>query len=100
LTREAFALYVRHLRRPTGILAIHVTNSYLDLRPVVIAAARHYNLHWAWVHSNGDGRISADSEWMLLSYGALRKSSGDISALPAVRLWTDDYSNLLQILGK
>jgi hypothetical protein len=100
LTREAFALYVRHLHQPTGILAIHVTNSYLDLRPVVIAAAQHYNLHCAWIQANGDGRISADSEWMLLSYGDLPKSSGDISVLPPVRLWTDDYSNFLQILRK
>ena len=100
LTREAFAVYLRHLRSPTGILAIHITNTYLDLRPVAAAAARHYGLHFAWIRSAGDGRISSDSEWMLLSYGELPKSSGDLSALRPVRLWTDDFSNLLQILRK
>ncbi len=34
LTREAFQLYFRHLNR-TGILAVHVSNRYLDLEPVV-----------------------------------------------------------------
>jgi hypothetical protein len=100
LTREAFAVYLRHLHKPGGILAIHVTNTYLDLRPVVIAAAEHYGLHSAWIHASGDGRISTDSDWMLLSGGELPKSSGDISAIRSVRLWTDDYSNLLQLLRK
>ena len=39
LTREAFALYFRHLK-PTGILAVHVSNRYLDLVPVVSRNAR------------------------------------------------------------
>jgi hypothetical protein len=99
LTREAFAVYLRHLHQPTGILAIHITNTYLDLRPVVIAAAEHYGLHSAWIRASGDGRISSDSDWMLLSYGTLPKS-GDISAIRSVGLWTDDYSNLLQLLRK
>ncbi len=100
LTREAFADYLRSLRQPAGILAIHITNSYLDLRPVVIAAAEHYSLRFAWIHSDADGRVSTGSEWMLLTHGELPKSSGDLLAVPPARLWTDDYSNLLQILRK
>src|SRR5258708_40362705 len=34
LTKEAFALYLRHLNRG-GILAIHTSSTYLDLAPVV-----------------------------------------------------------------
>jgi len=100
LTREAFAVYLRRLHKPTSILAIHITNTYLDLRPVVIAAAEHYGLHSTWIHATGDGRVSSDSEWMLLAYGELPKSSGDLSTLRPARLWTDDHSNLLQILRK
>lgn len=100
LTREAFAVYIRSLRKPAGILAIHITNTYLDLRPVVIAAAEHYGFHFAWIHAAGDGRIASDSDWMLLSFGELPKSSGDLSTLRPARLWTDDYSNLIQILKK
>jgi hypothetical protein len=32
LTQEAFEIYFRQLRRPSGILAIHISNAYLDLR--------------------------------------------------------------------
>jgi spermidine synthase len=34
LTKEAFALYFQHLK-PSGILAIHISNNYLNLAPVV-----------------------------------------------------------------
>lgn len=38
MTREAFGLYYR-LLKPNGVLAIHLTNRYLDLQPVVQALA-------------------------------------------------------------
>ena len=34
LTQEAMDLYFRHLR-PDGILAVHISNRYLDLQPVL-----------------------------------------------------------------
>src|SRR5262249_23678636 len=37
LTKEAFELYLSHLARPDGILAIHISNRQLDLAPVVRA---------------------------------------------------------------
>ena len=40
LTLEAFYAYRRHLA-PEGWLAVHITNRYLDLRPVMAAAAQH-----------------------------------------------------------
>jgi hypothetical protein len=100
LTREAFAVYLRRLGQPDGILALHITNTYLDLRPVVLAAAEHYGLHSRWIQATGDGSISSDSEWMLLSRAELPGASGDLSRLRPVGPWTDDYSNLLQILRK
>ncbi len=39
LTREAFAIYRRHLQ-PRGLLMIHISNRYIDLRPVIAAAAK------------------------------------------------------------
>ena len=100
LTREAFAVYLGHLRQPDGVLAVHITNTYLDLRPVVVAAAENYGLRAAWIQATGDGRISSDSEWMLLSRGQLPGVSGQLAKLRRVRPWTDDYSNLLDILRK
>lgn len=106
LTQEAFEIYFRQLRRPSGILAIHVTNTYLDLRPVVIGAAEHFGYKAVWVHSRGDGRLSEGAEWVLLSRNSLplgsdlggSELSKDSSSSRDNRPWTDDYSNLLQIL--
>ena len=69
LTLEAFETYVRSLKRSSGILAVHITNSYLDLRPVVFAAARRLGLQATWIHSAGDGRATSASNWVLLSTG-------------------------------
>ena len=38
LTREALALYFHHLK-PNGILALHISNRYLDLVPVCARGA-------------------------------------------------------------
>jgi spermidine synthase len=43
LTKEAFELYLKQLK-PDGVLAVHVSNRYLDLKPVVARLAEHYNL--------------------------------------------------------
>jgi len=108
LTQEAFEIYFRQLSRPSGILAIHVTNTYLDLRPVVIGAAEHSGYKAVWVHSRGDGRLSEGAEWVLLSRDSLplgsdlgaSELSKDSSSSRNNRPWTDDYSNLLQILKR
>ena len=39
LTKEAMALYFHHLK-PDGILAVHISNRYLDLEPVVEGESR------------------------------------------------------------
>jgi hypothetical protein len=107
LTQEAIAVYFRQLNKPGGILAFHITNTYLDLRPVIISAADHFGLNVVWVHAMGDGLLSVESDWMLLSQGELPSTDKDASllgrrdlTLPAIRPWTDDYSNLLQIFRR
>jgi hypothetical protein len=108
LTQEAFEIYFRHLRRPSGILAIHITNAYLDLRPVVVGAAEHFGYKAVLVNSAGDGRLSQDAQWMLVSRNSFapasqlntRELSKEGSNLRSNHLWTDGYSNLLQILKR
>ncbi len=108
LTLEAFEIYLRQLRKPSGILAIHVTNSYVDLRPIVLAAANHFGLKTVSVHSSGDGRAAESADWMLLSQDSKilefdNTGSANGEQIPRSRLirpWTDDYSNLLQILSR
>jgi len=50
LTIEAFEVYLRELT-PDGILAIRVTNRYLDLQPIIQVIANHFGLTSGRVHS-------------------------------------------------
>ena len=67
LTIEAFELYLRRLKNPGGVLAVNVTNTFLDLRPVVVAAAERLGLASVWVHCDGNGRVSYTNDWVLVS---------------------------------
>jgi len=105
LTVEAFRTYLRHLK-PGGILAVHISNRYLDLVPVVQQAARRLSLEVRQVESDDDDEAGVyRSDWMLLSAspvpfeGELLKEAAErIDAVPRVRLWTDDYSDVYRIL--
>lgn len=105
LTVEAFRTYLRHLK-PGGILAIHVSNRYLDLLPVVAKAAQQLSLHVRQIYSEDDYAIGVfRSDWLLLSESmdafddeALQAEAKPLEAQPGIRLWTDDYSDLRRIL--
>lgn len=100
LTREAFAAYFRVLRSD-GVLAIHLTNRYLELAPVVEAAAGSLGKHVVEVHNMADReRQILASDWALVSgrEDALKEFGDPGSGAKKVHLWTDDYSNLYQVL--
>ena len=104
LTREAFALYRRHLGE-RGVVAVHVTNRYVDLEPVVRGAARALGLRALHVPSFERG-VLWPSDWMLVSSDPWPEQDEAIGAasLPARGLadvlWTDDWSNLLRVLKR
>ena len=67
ITREAFQLYRRHLK-PGGILAVNVSNRYLDLRPVMERAASELGwkaLYFSFVPESED-TICNSVSWVLL----------------------------------
>jgi len=104
LTQEAFALYLRHLR-PAGILALHLSNYHLDLGPVVQQLADRSGLAAALIVNLGDGERVSHSIWMLATRERAFLAQSEIAARTAprpnyagLRPWTDDYSNLLQVL--
>ena len=69
LTAEAMQIYTRHLS-DHGILAVHISNSYFDLEPVVRALAEDSGLD-ARVQTcdrGADAGVAFDSVWMLLSH--------------------------------
>jgi hypothetical protein len=104
LTREAMKLYWRHLN-PNGVLAVHISNRYLDLQPVVLGEARALGkLARVADTEDDDSQDVFGATWVLVADPAYgfgpeeTERSAEIGSKRTVRLWTDDYSNLLQIL--
>ncbi len=105
LTKEAFEIYLQHLK-PDGILAINVSNRYFDLAPEVYRLADELNVGATLIEDVGDGVQSYDSIWMLLTRNRDFLKLPIIAARSAPRpptparlpVWTDDFSNLLQML--
>ena len=105
LTKEAFALYLSHLK-PGGILAFHASNLHLWLAPVVKRLADDAGWPSFWVQNGPDeGRLVDRAEWVLVTRNkdfiqGLQAGHPDtgIPLRPDIRLWTDDYNSLYQIL--
>ncbi|WP_035374811.1 fused MFS/spermidine synthase [Pseudoduganella violaceinigra] len=101
LTTEAFNIYFRHLK-PDGVLAIHISNRYLNMAPVVKRAADNFHRAAFLSESKSDyARGVTAATWVLvgqrdrlLPYAALH----ELPPAPDVRPWTDDYSSLLGIM--
>src|SRR6266511_2400419 len=104
-TKEAFALYLAHLASD-GIIAAHITNLHLDLQPVFWQLAQDYDLSMVRVNYPGDSQGGYASHWILLSrdpalleIAAIQEHSVDLTGYSTdIKSWTDDYSNLFQIL--
>jgi SAM-dependent methyltransferase len=105
LTREAFASYFRHLKGD-GVLAIHVTNRFLELAPVVRAAATAFGAQARLVDAEGDrSQERYHSRWVLVTQlpsvfdaPELAGIAQPIIANPELRAWTDDYSSIFAVL--
>ena len=100
LTREAFGIYLHHLRGPEGILAINVTSWHLDLAPVVLRLAKEWRMQAA-LYRGGAGEERYSTDWILLTRDPRVAATFDQAETTAVRegpLWTDDYSNLLRLI--
>jgi hypothetical protein len=103
LTREAFALYDLALK-PDGILAVHISNRYLDLKPVVYGAAleRKWKLLMVAAGDNPTTRAIASS-WLLATRNEEFVGKIAETAIPNPEtmrqiIWTDDFSSLLSVL--
>ena len=105
LTREAIALYFRHLQ-PGGVLAVHVSNRHLNLAPGVGMAADSLGKRTVVIDSGDDDDNAVfRATWVLVSgrdsffdYPFIRRAGTPVKRIPGLRMWTDDYSNLFQIL--
>ena len=105
LTMEAVELYLRHLKQPDGVLAIHISNLHLELTMVMRAIVERFDLDAAYVRSEKTDPGSFTSTWVLLcrTKGYFAQRNFPHALMEALDLgppvtWTDDYSNLIQIL--
>ena len=104
LTDEALAVYRSHMK-PGGIIAFHLTNRFLDLIPVVKQLADAQHLFAVLVADEGDEGIASRSDWVLLSdreaslqVPQIAEAASEIATRENLRLWTDDFNNIIQIL--
>jgi len=92
LTREAFEVYLRHLKAD-GVLAVHVTGKYLRLAPIVSRIAASFGLASQTVTNRADaGRQVMSSTWVVVRVGDRGEGGGEGS------VWTDDHVNLVEAL--
>ncbi len=102
LTEEAFRLYAAHLRDDAAIIAVNVSNRYLQLEPVLAANARALGFSGVALESAGDKPQPEPSTWILLSRNARmfdRLAFASARPLCAETVhFTDQYSNLFRVL--
>jgi hypothetical protein len=105
LTREAMGVYRRQLA-PGGVIAFHVSNSYLTLAPEIRRLADLAGMQARLIESFG---VPAEDEyaasWVLVSADAaffaqpgVQAAATRIPEQPGLRVWTDDYSSLLAVM--
>ncbi len=103
ITLEALDIYQKHMK-PDGVIAFHVSNRFLDLKPVVQMIAEKRGLEVAWVRDTYDDG-STTSDWVLLAKSKKLLLKPDILDAtyiippePGWRVWTDDFNNLVQVM--
>ena len=109
VTREAMAVYVRHIK-PDGVIVFQATNRYVDISLVVERLAAEFGLTAVLVSDVPESEEGADY-WnsstdqiivtrnkRLLSAPQIGPVAEPLPPRPDFRIWTDDYYNLLRIL--
>lgn len=107
ITREAIQLYMRKLT-PDGILVVHISNRYLDLRPVLgnlawdLGLSTLYGANPNTLENLAQGKSA--SHWVVMTrtlsdLGDLRDNPMwvDLVAEPGARVWTDDFSDVFSV---
>jgi hypothetical protein len=108
MTVEAIDLYLRKISKG-GLVVLHISNRHLDLAPVLaqIASTRNYaGLVQVYEPDEAATRDGARlSIWVVIAprKGDLNflRTSGkwlDLRSVPAGALWSDSYSNLLDVI--
>jgi SAM-dependent methyltransferase len=106
VTREAFQTYFRHLK-PGGVLAVNISNRYLDLKPVMERAASYFGrtaLLFEYTPPD-DEFLCFGCTWALIvdpvtlnSMPPLLQQGRRLQPHRGFPIWTDDFSNMFRVL--
>ncbi len=105
LTRECCELYLKHLK-PDGILAFHITNRHVNLRPVCNGLAKELDLHVTGTLARRNREAGTQNTlWVLLSRSEESLADLKLGATDRIDMepqksivWTDDWSDLLSVM--
>jgi len=109
LTREALALYLDKLA-PGGVLAVHISNWYMRLEPVLAALADDAGLKARMRHFSASPRQQAEEYKFSATWVALTRAQATLDGVapdgawkPLARRddvgpWTDSFSNVFRVL--
>lgn len=104
LTREAMALYFARLAQG-GIVAVHISNRYLDLEPVLAEHAAQMGKAARVFEADADtGNQGYATTWVLLAESddtfrhAAFVEGEQPERKPGMREWADDYSSVVRLL--
>ena len=105
LTRECFKLYCDNLS-DKGILAIHVSNRYLDLSTIVYNLAHELNYSpYLFSNDDDDATETDSSSWVLVTKNdtliKMIESENEFdewSELIPDTVWTDDFGSLTEVM--
>ncbi|MGA2548587.1 MAG: hypothetical protein ABSF50_00440 [Burkholderiaceae bacterium] len=105
LTREAFVLYAQVIK-PDGVIAVHTSNRYLDLPPIVAAIAREAGFSAVLIEDRPtDEGALVDSDWVLVTRNSaflardpIGKDGLPIDLGPRMGVWDDQFNDLFHIL--
>lgn len=103
LTLQAFSMYFQKLA-PAGMIAVNVSNRFVNLAPVLAAIAKQLNVAAAWRFDGVVTETKAASKWVVMSRRP--ETIAPILQLPGwhalqpdgAELWTDDKSDLFPLL--
>jgi hypothetical protein len=101
LTKQAFAMYFDRLRRD-GLLLIHLTNRYIDLTAEIEALAADSGKRALFIDSARDPERGIEfANWAIVTdnreiLGSLERFAR-VPSQRRVRVWTDEYSSLMQL---
>ena len=109
VTQEALAIYLKRLR-PGGAMAIHISNRFFNLEPMLAALTKNLGLYARFGESMAMGAtreavflptrwvVVAQDEAIITRIESQNPMWRKLQENPAIKAWTDEYSNLLAVM--